>query len=68
MIATLKNLLNNANKEYPNQDRKQFVLEKKGQIVATVAQIQWCAASETAISEYNNNPFSLQEWLDINIQ
>lgn len=49
-------------------DRKNFVLEKKGQIVATVAQIQWCFASEQAISDYNNNPFSLQEWFDINKQ
>ena len=44
------------------------MLEKKGQIVATVAQIQWCLESENAISAFNNNPFSLQEWLDVNIQ
>ena len=37
MIATLKFLLNTANKEYPNMERKKFVLEKKGQIVATGA-------------------------------
>jgi dynein heavy chain, axonemal len=30
MIATLKFLLNTANKEYPTMDRKNFVLEKKG--------------------------------------
>lgn len=54
MVATLKYHLNNDNKQYsdPTKERKNFVLEKKGQIVATVAQIQWCLASENAITEY----------------
>jgi dynein heavy chain len=43
------------------------VLEKKGQIVATVAQIQWCLESENAISSMNSNPFALQEWSETNV-
>jgi dynein heavy chain len=68
MIATLRKLMKEANKEYAGMDRKKFVMERKGQIVATVAQIQWCATTEQALNELINDPFAMQQWLDINIQ
>lgn len=40
-------------------DRKNWVLTHFGQIVATIAQIQWCSQSEMYINEMSNNPFSL---------
>lgn len=49
MVSTLKQLLGNANKAYPQMERKEFVLKNKGQIVATVAQIQWCFNTEQAL-------------------
>jgi dynein heavy chain len=50
MILTLRRLMKEGNKEYEaGPKRKDFVLGRKGQIVATVAQIQWCLASELAL-------------------
>lgn len=66
MKETLYKLLRAGNSEYPLSDRKQWVLTHYGQIVATVAQIQWCQQSESSISDMSINPFALQEWYDLN--
>lgn len=52
--------------DYGTMDRKTWVLNHFGQIVATIAQISWCNQTEFFINEMSNNPFSLQEWFDIN--
>lgn len=39
-----------------------------GQIVATVAQIMWTQNSEEAILGMSANPFSLDDWFNINVQ
>ena len=49
MIATLADLMKKGVADYSVQDRSKFVLEHKGQIVATVAQIMWCQQSESYI-------------------
>lgn len=49
-------------------DRKDFVLATKGQIVATVAQIQWCFGTENVLNEYAINPVGMHDWLEINEQ
>lgn len=38
-----------------------------GQIVATVAQIMWTQNSEEAIHGMAANPFSLEDWFNINV-
>jgi dynein heavy chain len=60
MILTLRRLMKEGNKEYePGAKRRNFVLEKKGQIVATVAQIQWCLATEMALQNMEDDQDSL---------
>jgi dynein heavy chain len=66
MRNTLQRLLKQGQNDYTTQERKQWVLSHYGQVVATIAQIQWCNQSEFYIGEMSNNPFSLQEWYDIN--
>lgn len=66
MRETLFKLMKSGLSDYASSDRKQWVLTHYGQIVATVAQIQWCSSSEFYINEMSNNPFSLQEWYDTN--
>jgi len=66
MRDQLQKLMKQGLTDYGNQDRKSFVLEHYGQIVATVCQIQWCLNSEAYINDMLNNPFSLQDWFEIN--
>lgn len=42
MIESLSKLMKKGFEDYGTQDRKTFVVEHKGQIVATIAQIMWC--------------------------
>lgn len=53
MISTLKDLMKKGVADYNDEksDRKHFVMNHKGQIVATVAQIMWCQQSESYIQE-----------------
>ncbi len=66
MRETLFKLMKSGLNDYTTTDRKQWVLTHFGQIVATIAQIQWSSSSEFYINEMSNNPFSLQEWYDMN--
>lgn len=52
--------------DYATMDRKQWVLSHYGQIVATIAQIMWCSQTELYINDMSLNPFSLQEWYELN--
>jgi len=66
MRETLYRLMKAGLNDYNPNDRKNWVQTHYGQIVATIAQIQWCQSSEFYINEMSNNPFSLQEWYDLN--
>ena len=66
MRNTLQKLLKQGLNDYANSERKTWVLTHFGQVVATIAQISWCATSEYYINEMSNNPFALQEWYDMN--
>lgn len=59
MRDTLKRLVKQGNIDYANSERKQWVLTHFGQVVATIAQVQWCSATEYYINEMSVNPFSL---------
>ena len=54
--------------DYANQERNQFVLSHYGQVVATMAQIMWCSATEDHLNDQATNPFALAECYKINIQ
>jgi len=68
MVETLTDLMKKAKVDYGTQDRKQFVLQHKGQVVACLAQIQWCEQSEYYLNEQANDPMSLQDWFEKNVQ
>lgn len=67
MRETLMKLMKMGLSDYENQDRKLFVLDHAGQIVATVCQIAWTSGTENAINEQQTAPYALGEWLEINI-
>jgi len=54
--------------DYGTQERTQFVLSHKGQIVACLAQIMWCQMTEDHLNDQASNPFSMQEWFDVNVK
>lgn len=59
MKVTVRKILQTGQKEYTEEGRKDWVLKHGGQVVAAVAQIQWCSASEDAINEMPVDPLSL---------
>jgi dynein heavy chain len=67
MINTLTALMKQALADYTNQDRKFFVLNHYGQVVATLAQIMWSSQTEVYLNDQAANPFSLQEWFELNV-
>lgn len=50
-----------------DKERKQFVRDHCGQVVAAIAQVMWCTGCENAISSYSSDPLSLQDWWDVNV-
>jgi dynein heavy chain, axonemal len=50
MKSTVYKKLKEGQKVYTDEGRKDWVLQHPGQVVAAVAQIQWCYNSEDAIS------------------
>ena len=68
MQQVLTKKINEAHKNYYNQDRKEWVLIPIGQAVATVAQIMWTEGCEATINEQEDNPIALKEFNDINRQ
>ena len=63
MKETVSKRMKDGQKTYTDEGRKEWVLQQPGQVVATVAQIQWCANSEEAIGEMQMDPLALQGWL-----
>jgi dynein heavy chain, axonemal len=66
MKDTLYRLMKQGLGDYATQERKAWVLNHFGQIVATIAQIQWSSQTEFAINDMATNPFALQEWYEAN--
>lgn len=68
MRETLRKKLKEGNKAYidPKTSRKEWVLKHPGQVVATVAMIQWCAQTEEYINQQNDDPEALQNWYQMN--
>jgi dynein heavy chain len=70
MKTTLKSKLKDALADYASQERREFIMlpTHYGQIVATVAQIMWTQLTEEAIQLQGNNPFSLEDHVNMNIK
>lgn len=69
MIITLRNRLKEGvgAVEVPNFDRKKWVLEHPGQIVATGSQIMWAYNTEQYIQEMDDDMNALYNWLQMNV-
>ena len=65
MINTLKTKLKEALNS-TESDRKKWVLEHPGQIVATGSQINWCYATEESIKDMDDEPNALENWFKTN--
>lgn len=66
MKTTVYRKLKEGQKAYTDDTRKDWVLLHPGQIVATIAQIQWCSNTEEAIGEMPLDRLALQTWWDRN--
>jgi dynein heavy chain len=66
MKETVAKKLKEGQKAYTDDTRKDWVLQHPGQVVAAVAQIQWCYNSEEAINEMPLDRLALQAWWDRN--
>lgn len=62
MKAGLTDFQNTANIE-----RKAWVMKHPGQVVSTISQVLWCSQSESYINDMVDNPFSLQDWYQVNV-
>ena len=69
MRETLQKLLKQGVTDFenPNIDRKSWVTSHFGQIVATVSQIVWCYATEESINRNDQDPESLSDCYDLNV-
>ena len=66
MKETVYKKLKEGQNTYTDEGRKDWVLKHPGQVVATVAQIQWCSSTEDAIGEMLENRLALQTWKEKN--
>eukprot|EP01083_Nonionella_stella_P245320 852816_1 len=63
MKKTLKKLIKNGVIEYEQQQRTDWIMNHKAQIVMSVSQIMWCKGTEHAISKQQ-----LKLWMNTNIK
>lgn len=49
-----------------NTERKKWVLDHPGQVIAVIAQIAWCNTTEYFLEQMSENPNSMAEWYQIN--
>lgn len=59
MRVTIQRLMKLGNKNYTEAGRKAWCCENPGQVVATIAQVQWCTGTEDAITEMTNDRSAL---------
>lgn len=64
MKATVQRKMKEGLKDYSEPGRKDWVTKHPGQVVATIAQVQWCTGTEDAINEMPNDRLALGTWLD----
>lgn len=48
--------------------RNEWVKEHKGQVVTTIAMIQWCLQTEDTINAMMEDPANLQNWFDTQVK
>ena len=48
--------------------RNEWVKAHKGQVVTTIAMIQWCLQTEDAINNMMEDPANLQNWFDTQVK
>lgn len=66
MKDTVYRKVKDGQKAYTDEGRKDWVLQHPGQVVATVAQIQWCSNTEDAINEMPVERTALTTWKEKN--
>lgn len=49
------------------KDRKKWVLDHPGQVIATISHISWCSNTEEVLEQIVDSPAALFEWLNINV-
>jgi len=65
MIETLRKLMKAGWKDI-EKERKKWVLDHPGQIVATISQVSWCSQTRMFINMCEDNPNALDDWLVMN--
>lgn len=70
MVETVHKIMKSGLQDYTNtanMERKLWVMKHPGQVVSTISQVLWCSSSESYINEMIDNPFSLQDWYQVNV-
>jgi dynein heavy chain len=70
VASTLQKKVREAHKQYTDvdeagSDRKVWVLRHLSQAVAVVAQITWTAGTEAALDDLGDDPFAVEDHLDL---
>ncbi len=68
MVESLQKLMKAGCLEYEEQDRKDFVLRYKGQVVATVAQVMWARGTEACLLDPVDPVGKMGEWYKENVR
>jgi dynein heavy chain len=67
MRVSLNKLMREGVFDYVRRHRKEWVKVHAGQVIASVAQIQWCAATEAALRDPNDPVSAVSKWYDVNV-
>jgi len=66
MRDTISKKMKVGRNDLDNNERKKWVLDHPGQVVAVISQIAWCSATEYFLDQMGENANSVAEWLQIN--
>lgn len=71
MISTIHKVMKDGLLDYQKNekiDRKSWVQNHPGQVIATISQVLWCLSSESYINDMSDNPFALDDWYKVNVE
>ena len=66
MRDTIAKKMKTGKNDNDTADRKKWVLDHPGQVIATISQIVWCSLTEYFLEQMSESPGAMAEWYTIN--